>query len=48
MIVSTKVFETSGNTYTYGISNFKTNNPLADNMFMFDKSKYPGVEEIEQ
>jgi len=48
MIISTKVFETSGNTYTYGISNLKTNGTLADNMFVFDKSKYPGVEEIEQ
>ncbi|MES2774905.1 MAG: outer membrane lipoprotein carrier protein LolA [Bacteroidota bacterium] len=48
MIVSTKVFETSGNTYTYGISNLKTNTNLADNMFVFDKSKHPGVEEIEQ
>ncbi len=47
MITSTKVFETSGNTYTYGISNFKTNITLADNMFVFDKSKFPGVEEIE-
>ncbi len=48
MIISTKVFETSGNTYTYAISNLKTNTNLADNMFVFDKSKYPGVEEIEQ
>lgn len=48
MIISTKVFETSGNTYTYAISNLKTNANLADNMFVFDKSKYPGVEEIEQ
>lgn len=47
MIISTKVFETSGNTYTYGISNLKTNTNLADNMFVFDKSKHPGVEVID-
>jgi outer membrane lipoprotein carrier protein len=48
LIISTKVIETSGNTYTYGMSNLKTNTALSDNLFVFDKSKYPGVEEIEQ
>ncbi|MEO7309671.1 MAG: outer membrane lipoprotein carrier protein LolA [Chitinophagaceae bacterium] len=48
MIISTKVFEISGNMYTYGISNLKTNTNLTDNMFTFDKTKHPGVEEIEQ
>jgi len=48
MIVSSKVFETSGNTYAYSISNLKTNNNLADNMFTFDAKKFPGVEVIEQ
>jgi len=48
MIVSTKVFETSGNVYAYSISNLKTNANIADNMFTFDKSKYPGVEQIDQ
>jgi outer membrane lipoprotein-sorting protein len=48
MIVSSKIYENSGNVYNYTISNLKTNQPLADNMFVFEKSKYPGVEEIAQ
>ena len=43
-IYSTKVLENGGNRYTYTVSSMKTNTPLADNQFMFDKSKYPGVE----
>jgi outer membrane lipoprotein-sorting protein len=46
MIVSSKIYENSGNVYNYTISNVKTNQPMPDNMFVFDKSKYPGVEEI--
>jgi chaperone LolA len=48
MITSSKVVENSGNSYNYSISNLKTNVPLADNQFVFDKSKHPGVEEITQ
>lgn len=48
MIVSSKVYENSGNVYNYSISGLKTNVALADNLFVFDKSKYPGVEEIQQ
>jgi outer membrane lipoprotein carrier protein len=48
MIVSSKIYENSGNVYNYTISNVKTNQPMPDNMFVFDKSKYPGVEEIAQ
>ncbi len=48
MIVAGKSLDNSGNTSTYSISNFKSNIPLADNMFTFDKSKHPGVEEIDQ
>ena len=46
-IYSTKVLENSGNRYTYTVSNMKTNSPLADNQFLFDKKKYPGVEEVD-
>ncbi len=46
-IYSTKVLENSGNRYTYTVTNMKTNLPAADNMFAFDKSKYPGVEEVD-
>lgn len=48
MIVSSKIYENSGNIYNYSISNLKTNAALADNLFAFDKAKYPGVEVIEQ
>ncbi len=47
MIMSSKVVENSGNSYNYSISNLKTNVNLPDNQFVFDKSKHPGVEEIE-
>jgi outer membrane lipoprotein carrier protein len=48
MIVSSKIYENSGNVYNYSITNLKTNAPLADNMFVFDKTKFPGVQEIQQ
>lgn len=46
-IYSTKVLENGGNRYTYTVTTMKTNTPAADNMFVFDKSKYPGVEEVD-
>ena len=46
-IYSTKVLENGGNRYTYTVSNMKTNSPVADNQFSFDKKKYPGVEEVD-
>ena len=46
-IYSTKVLENAGNRYSYTVTSIKTNQPLADNLFVFDKSKYPGVEEID-
>jgi outer membrane lipoprotein carrier protein len=46
-IYSTRVLENGGNRYTYTVSSMKTNAPLADNVFSFNKSKYPGVEEVD-
>jgi outer membrane lipoprotein carrier protein len=46
-IYSTKVLENAGNRYTYTVSTMKTNKPLADSIFVFDKTKYPGVEEVD-
>lgn len=46
-IYSTKVLENAGNKYTYTISTMSTNKLLADAIFVFDKSKYPGVEEVD-
>lgn len=48
MIVSSKIYENSGNIYGYSMSALKVNLPLDDKMFVFNKAKYPGVEEIEQ
>jgi outer membrane lipoprotein-sorting protein len=46
-IYSTKVLENAGNRYTYTVSTMKTNQAIADNVFVFDKAKYPGVEEVD-
>jgi len=46
-IYSTRVLEKAGNRYTYTVSSMKTNGAMADNMFIFDKKKYPGVEEVD-
>lgn len=46
-IYSTKVMENAGNKYTYTVTTMSTNKPLADNVFVFDKTKYPGVEEVD-
>lgn len=46
-ITSTKVFENTGNRYTYTVSGMNTSATVADNMFTFDQSKYPGFEVID-
>jgi outer membrane lipoprotein-sorting protein len=46
-IYSTKVLENAGNRYSYTIASMSTNTPIADTQFLFDKSKYPGVEEVD-
>lgn len=46
-IYSTKVLENAGNRYTYTVSTMKTDVTLADATFVFDKKKYPGVEEVD-
>ena len=46
-IYSTKVLENAGNRYTYTVSTMTTNKPLDDALFVFDKTKYPGVEEVD-
>jgi len=46
-IYSTKVLENAGNRYSYTVSTMKTNAVMADNLFVFDKTKYPGVEEVD-
>ena len=46
-IYTTKVFEKTGNRYTYSINNMKTNGLITDDTFVFDAKKYPGVEVVD-
>ena len=46
-ISSTKVFEKTGNRYTYAVSNMNTKSVVADVQFVFDQKKYPGVEVVD-
>jgi outer membrane lipoprotein carrier protein len=46
-IVSSKMLDKSGNKYIYTVNTFNGNAPLSDASFVFDKSKYPGVEEVD-
>ena len=42
-----KLFDKSGNTYLYDIKNFNSSYNATDNEFVFEESKYPGVELID-
>ncbi|MCR6720893.1 MAG: outer membrane lipoprotein carrier protein LolA [Chitinophagaceae bacterium] len=46
-IYSTKVLENGGNRYTYTVTNMKTNQPIGDNIFVFNKNNFPGVDEVD-
>lgn len=46
-IQSAKILEKNGNVYTYTVSNFNGKAVIPDADFVFDKKKYPGVEEID-
>jgi outer membrane lipoprotein carrier protein len=47
IILSGKIFEKNGNIMSYTISNLQMNPALADNIFVFDAKKYPGVEIVD-
>ena len=47
MLYSTKVLEKAGNRYSYTVGTMNTSTALADNQFVFDKSKYPGVDVVD-
>ncbi|MEP7165127.1 MAG: outer membrane lipoprotein carrier protein LolA [Ferruginibacter sp.] len=47
VINTTKVFEKTGNRYTYSVSNMATNGSIADATFIFDAKQYPGVEVVD-
>jgi outer membrane lipoprotein carrier protein len=46
-INSTKVLEKNGNKYTYTVNTLNGNAAVSDAQFVFDKKKYPGVEEVD-
>ncbi len=46
-ITSMKLLEKTGNKYTLSISGTKTNAAIADNVFVYDPKKYPGVELVD-
>ncbi len=47
LIYSTKMLEKSGNKYTYTINSLNGLAAVSDSVFVFDKAKYPGVEEVD-
>jgi chaperone LolA len=47
LISSAKFLEKSGNRYSYTITGLKPNAAVPDTYFVFNKSKYPGVEVID-
>jgi outer membrane lipoprotein carrier protein len=46
-VYSTRVLEKNGNKYSYTINTFNGNTSLSDDAFTFNKTKYPGVEEVD-
>ena len=44
---TTKIFEKTGNRYTYSINNMTVNGNISDAIFIFDPKKYPGVEIVD-
>lgn len=46
-IVSTRLFEKNGNRYEYKVSSFIPNTKIDNTFFVFNVSKYPGVEVID-
>jgi outer membrane lipoprotein-sorting protein len=39
-----RIFEKNGSKYTIAVTNVITNKPIDDQLFVFDKKKYPGIE----
>ncbi len=46
-ITSTRIFEKSGNRYTYTISGMNTTTNIADATFLFNPKSYPGMELVD-
>ena len=46
-VASFKIFDKSGNTFTYKIKTYQTDQPVSNVDFNFDTKKFPGVEVID-
>jgi outer membrane lipoprotein carrier protein len=46
-IVSTEIFQKTGDRYVYTITSMKTNSNVSDNLFVFNAKDYPKVEVID-
>ncbi len=46
-IYSTRILEKNGNKYSYTVNSLNGKAAVSDADFVFDKSKYPGVEEVD-
>jgi outer membrane lipoprotein carrier protein len=46
-IYSTRILDKSGNVMVYTVNTLNGTVNLPDNLFVFDKNKYPGVEVID-
>lgn len=46
-IVSTKIFQKTGDRYTYTVTSMKTNANIPEDLFVFDPKKYPKAEVID-
>jgi outer membrane lipoprotein-sorting protein len=46
-ISSAKLFEKTGNRFTYSVSGMTANAAVTDDQFIFDAKKYPGVEVVD-
>jgi outer membrane lipoprotein carrier protein len=46
-IYSTKVLEKNGNKYSYTVNTLDGKSDVPDDMFVFNKAKHPGVEEVD-
>jgi outer membrane lipoprotein-sorting protein len=47
LISSGKILDKNGNRYVYTINNLNGKASISDASFVFDKSKHPGVEEVD-
>ncbi|TXH53214.1 MAG: outer membrane lipoprotein carrier protein LolA [Bacteroidia bacterium] len=47
VVAGGKMYEKNGNVYQYKVTNYVPNPTIADNIFIFNSKKYPGVEIVD-